>query len=109
MLTLQTYTLGTLIITMTLAAFIFATAVTRSWKLRSALAKMTQLEQSELAWWVKIDTAQPLCTYYFGPFVSTKEAELAQSGYVEDLEQEEAQGISIQIEWCQPNELTLFA
>lgn len=57
------------------------------------------LEKLGLAWWVKIVTEQPKCTYYFGPFSCTKPAELAQLGYIEDLEQEGAQGIAIAINW----------
>jgi hypothetical protein len=66
------------------------------------------LKQPELAWWVEIVTDEPQCTYYFGPFASAKEAELAQHGYIEDLKQEEAQGITVVSKWCQPKELTIF-
>ncbi|HIK11293.1 MAG TPA: DUF1816 domain-containing protein [Oscillatoriaceae cyanobacterium M33_DOE_052] len=65
------------------------------------------LEKLELAWWVEIFTLHPECTYYFGPFMSAKEAELARDGYIEDLEGEGAQGISVQIKRCQPQELTI--
>ena len=50
------------------------------------------LEKMGLAWWLEVVTEQPKCTYYFGPFVSAKEAELAQPGYIEDLHHEEALG-----------------
>jgi hypothetical protein len=60
------------------------------------------------AYWVEITTDAPACTYYFGPFLTEKEAELAQSGYVEDLKGEGAQGISLTIKRCQPSELTIF-
>lgn len=66
------------------------------------------LEQVGLAWWIQIVTTNPKCTYYFGPFMSAKEAEMARSGYVEDLEAEAAEGISVQIYQCQPKELTIF-
>ena len=65
-------------------------------------------DKLKLAWWVKMTTTTPLCIYYFGPFGSAKEAELAQSGYIEDLEQEGVEGITVQIQQCQPKELTLF-
>ncbi len=61
-------------------------------------------EHLEFAWWVEILTARPYCTYYFGPFESAKEAVLAQDGYIEDLVNEEAQGIAIQIKWCKPRQ-----
>lgn len=59
------------------------------------------------AWWVEIVTQNPRCTYYFGPFLSSKEADAAKAGYVEDLEQEGAQGIVVQIRRCKPNNLTI--
>ena len=66
------------------------------------------MKPSEFAWWAEIFTQQPCCTYYFGPFTSAKEADLAQSGYIEDLVQEKAQGITVQIQWCEPLDLTIF-
>ncbi|MBE9166481.1 DUF1816 domain-containing protein [Pleurocapsales cyanobacterium LEGE 06147] len=60
------------------------------------------------AWWIEINTQQPSCTYYFGPFLSQKEAFDAQSGYVEDLKNEGAQGIAVKFKRCkQPTELTI--
>ena len=66
------------------------------------------LEKFELAWWIEIVTVKPACTYYFGPFMSEKEAQEHQGGYVEDLEAEEAEGITIHIRQCQPQTLTIF-
>ena len=61
-----------------------------------------------LAWWVKITTEQPNCTYYFGPFATKNEADTDRSGYVEDLESESAIGIYVSIEQrCQPTYLTI--
>lgn len=60
-----------------------------------------------LAWWVEVTTASPRCTYYFGPFLSADEAESAQGGYVEDLEQEGAQGITATVKRCKPEALTI--
>lgn len=65
-------------------------------------------EYLEFAWWVEILTARPYCTYYFGPFKSAKEAVLVQDGYIEDLVNEEAQGIAIKIKWCKPRQATIF-
>jgi hypothetical protein len=59
------------------------------------------------AWWVEVFTAQPQCTYYFGPFVDARTASLATTGYVEDLEGEFAQGIETQIKRCKPDRLTI--
>lgn len=60
-----------------------------------------------LAFWVEIVTDNPRCTYYFGPFVSDKEALSAQSGYVEDLETEGAKIASLKIKRCKPTNLTI--
>ncbi|HEY9890628.1 MAG TPA: DUF1816 domain-containing protein [Candidatus Sericytochromatia bacterium] len=61
-----------------------------------------------LAFWVEVVTDNPRCTYYFGPFVSEPEADLAKNGYIEDLENEGAQGIAVSIKRCKPTNLTIF-
>ncbi|GET41014.1 protein of unknown function DUF1816 [Microseira wollei NIES-4236] len=61
-----------------------------------------------MLWWLEVKTKQPYCIYYFGPFDSASEAEQAQEGYLEDLKQEGAQEIEIQIKFYSPNELTIF-
>lgn len=61
-----------------------------------------------LAFWVEIVTDNPKCTYYFGPFMGAKEAEAAKSGYIEDLENEGAQGIAVTVKRCKPSNLTIF-
>ena len=60
-------------------------------------------------WWVEIHTNNPQCTYYFGPFETALEARNLQAGYVEDLQQEQAQILTVQIKQCQPQKLTLSA
>lgn len=60
-----------------------------------------------LAWWIEIVTETPRCTYYFGPFSTKIEAEIAKSGYIDDLEQEGAQGIASLVKRCKPNRLTI--
>jgi len=59
-------------------------------------------------YWIEVKTAKPLCTYYFGPFLTRKGANLAQSGFLEDLETEKAENIQAEIKRCQPQELTIF-
>lgn len=59
-------------------------------------------------WWVKITTVSPHCLYYFGPFASFEEARQEQGGYLEDLEEEGARGISLSIERGNPHALTIF-
>lgn len=60
-----------------------------------------------LLWWVKIKTARPACTYYFGPFDDRSEAIASQRGYLEDLMAENAQGISIEVKQDRPRILTI--
>lgn len=60
------------------------------------------------AWWVRISTTQPEVIYYFGPFDRFEEAKDSQGGYIEDLEQERAVGITVEILWCSPINLTVF-
>lgn len=60
-----------------------------------------------MAWWVEVVTQNPRCTYYFGPFLSSTEAQAATKGYVEDLETEGAQGIKVEIKRCKPSNLTI--
>lgn len=60
------------------------------------------------AYWVEIITDNPQCTYYFGPFSEQQEAEAAQGGYVEDLQDENAEGIFVTVKRCKPHNLTIF-
>ncbi len=63
---------------------------------------------SNLSWWLEIHTIEPLCIYYFGPFNSSDEANFYESGYIEDLIQEKAQGITVESKRCQPQMLTIY-
>jgi len=63
---------------------------------------------SRKKWWIKIDTQSPCCIYYFGPFISQVEARSYQDGYLQDLYEEGAQGITIEIEKVYPKQLTIF-
>jgi Domain of unknown function (DUF1816) len=59
------------------------------------------------AWWVEVFTAQPKCTYYFGPFADVTSAVAETTGYIEDLEAESARGILTQVKRCKPDQLTI--
>ncbi len=61
-----------------------------------------------LAYWAEIVTDYPRCTYYFGPFYSKEDAEVAKNGYIDDLESEGAKGILVVIKRCKPSSLTVF-
>lgn len=69
----------------------------------------TLLDFFGFAWWVEISTDFPRCHYYFGPFDSAKDAEAAKQGYIEDLEQEGAQGMVVRVKCCKPSVLTIDA
>jgi hypothetical protein len=70
--------------------------------------KFSQETTNSMAWWVKIVTETPHCTYFFGPFDSSSEAKQNRSGYLEDLEQEGAQGIEVAILQDRPETLTIY-
>ena len=75
-------------------------------RLKSPLRSL-RIKQSHLLWWLEIKTSQPYCIYFFGPFASPQEARLHQAGYVEDLLEEQAEGITIKLKQCRPKELTI--
>ncbi|MBE9221164.1 DUF1816 domain-containing protein [Cyanobacterium stanieri LEGE 03274] len=60
------------------------------------------------ACWLKVTTENPRCTYYFGPFLTQKEARENQQGYIDDLLEEGAKEIKISIRRFKPTELTIF-
>lgn len=62
----------------------------------------------KMPWWIKITTEVPKCTYFFGPFDSSAEANQLELGYIEDLKEEKAQGIKVEIQQCEPKDLTIF-
>lgn len=59
-------------------------------------------------YWIEVKTGNPNCIYYFGPFLTRQEAKLAEAGFIEDLESENAENIQAEIKRCQPQELTIF-
>lgn len=61
-----------------------------------------------LACWIKITTENPRCTYYFGPFLTEKEARENQQGYIDDLLEEGAKDIKTLIRRFKPTDLTIF-
>lgn len=72
------------------------------------LAQTIENEPMEKGWWLEILSTKPCCTYYFGPFETAQQAIVNQNGYIEDLINEGAQGITAEIKWCKPKELTIF-
>lgn len=72
------------------------------------LPKWVRMPSKQISWWIKITTEFPKCTYFFGPFGTFSEANFFQPGYIEDLKGENAQGIQVKIEQCEPKELTIM-
>ncbi len=60
-----------------------------------------------LACWLEIITEKPKCIYYFGPFLDKKDAQNYLDGYIEDLENEAAEGITFQFKRLKPKVLTI--
>jgi hypothetical protein len=65
------------------------------------------LEIVGLACWIEIETLNPNCIYYFGPFVNLEQAKDSQAIYIEDLTQENAICQRIEIKFCRPKSLTV--
>lgn len=63
------------------------------------------LERYGLAWWVEITTVNPSTTYYFGPFTTNQEAELARSLYIETLEHKGSSIQYVRVQQYQPASL----
>ncbi len=62
--------------------------------------------QRTWGWWVELHTDRPDCLYYFGPFSSAAEAENSVQGYIQDLSDEGAENITVQVKRCKPSQLT---
>jgi hypothetical protein len=64
-------------------------------------------EARRRAWWLRIDTRTPRCTYYFGPYNSSWEARSDRHGFIEDLQEEGAIGLEVSLHWGNPEQLTI--
>ncbi|MDJ0712829.1 MAG: DUF1816 domain-containing protein [Prochloraceae cyanobacterium] len=73
--------------------------------IETVISDNLKLERRKL--WIEINTTIPQCTYYFGPFDTLEEAAECQNGYIEDLIEEGASGINVNIKKCQPQTLTV--
>ena len=71
------------------------------------IAKFVRIHRFSQPYWVEITTKEPKCIYYFGPFSSRAEAKKMQHGYIEDLIEEKAIGIYVEIKRCLPTTLTI--
>lgn len=112
----QIYVIAAIAIALIVGAYLINVAIAKSKQGKPPVKKTqsakptqkseTQSDEPGSAWWVEVITADPPCTYYFGPFESTAEAEQAKPGYVEDLSTEGALEILAEVKWCAPKELT---
>lgn len=68
----------------------------------------SRLDCFGLAWWVEITTVNPRNSYYFGPFISAKEAGIAQPGYIEAIEHQGEQIQGVRIQQYKPTLLSIF-
>ena len=69
--------------------------------------KPQEFELHEFGWWIGILTGNPSYKYYFGDFETYWEARWAVNGYIQDLEEEGAKILDVEIERCQPKHLTI--
>lgn len=60
-----------------------------------------------MSWWLEVVTKKPSCIYYFGPFDSLREAEVEKYGYIEDLNEEQAEVVAARIKFHNPLQLTI--
>ena len=57
-----------------------------------------------LAWWAKIETDQPSCTYWFGPFITKSSLKENLTIFLEDLKAEGSFNIKHSIVRCHKEE-----
>ena len=57
-----------------------------------------------LAWWAKIETDQPSCTYWFGPFITKRSLKENLSSFIKDLADEGSQNIKHSLVRCNKEE-----
>ena len=57
-----------------------------------------------LAWWAKIETQQPNCTYWYGPFITKRSLKVNMSSFIEDLSKEGYENIQHSFVRCKKEE-----
>lgn len=73
----------------------------------NALRDFDESAGEKLDWWIQVSMQSPASIMYFGPFDTYSEAESKLAGYVEDLLQEGATDMVIDIQRCHPEALTI--
>lgn len=77
-----------------------------TYKLAELLDKLV-FHSPEVPYWIEIKTDNPACIYYFGHFDSPWAAKLMHKEYIQDLIDEDAKVVSVQLKQCNPQELTI--
>ena len=57
-----------------------------------------------LAWWAKIETDQPSCTYWFGPFITKRSLKENISSFINELSDEGSKNIKYSLVRCKKEE-----
>ena len=57
-----------------------------------------------LAWWAKIETEEPSCTYWFGPFITKRSLEENMPFFIKDLSDEGSKNIKHTLVRCKKEE-----
>ena len=57
-----------------------------------------------LAWWAKVDTGTPSCTYWYGPFLSKRSLKVNLDAFLNDLSEEGSKDIKHSIVRCKKEE-----
>ena len=57
-----------------------------------------------LAWWAKIETEEPSCTYWFGPFITKRSLNENISPFIKDLSKEGSKNIKHSLVRCKKEE-----
>ena len=69
--------------------------------------ELQEFELHEFGWWIGILTDNPSYKYYFGDFKTYWEARRALNAYIQDLEEEGAKILDVEIEKYRPKQLTI--
>ena len=57
-----------------------------------------------LAWWAKIETNEPSCTYWFGPFITKRSLKENISAFINELSDEGSKNIKHSLVRCKKEE-----
>ena len=57
-----------------------------------------------LAWWAKIETQQPIATYWYGPFITKRSLKVNLTSFIEDLTNEGSKNIQHSFVRCKKEE-----